>query len=263
MRTKSLTMLTTALATAAVLTPNAAVAAPRKPVKMRFAASATATLRGSTVNLTGRAHYKATGNKARVDIYFAQTGAGYRLLTSTTANAHGDFRKSVTATTTGTYKAVYRGNTKRKRATAADTLTVYINQTVTRTLFSHTEDDADCYAAKPNACTFSGPAITIANTPITVTGTVACDRPKPSMGVRFTDSPDSPKPPHIPGNTLAGPGWVVAYYHGLGTVTMPTPPSATGAFHVNVTSGAYAGGETTSCDWSVTAKQDVTERVTV
>ncbi|GGN99313.1 hypothetical protein GCM10010112_93020 [Actinoplanes lobatus] len=30
----------------------------------------------------------------------------------------------MTATTTGTYKAVYRGNTKRKRATAADTLTV-------------------------------------------------------------------------------------------------------------------------------------------
>ncbi|MBO3737771.1 hypothetical protein [Actinoplanes flavus] len=255
-------MLTTVVATAAVLTPNAAVAAPRKPVTMRFAASATSAPRGSTVTLTGRAHYKATGNKAKVDIYFAKAGAGYRLLTSTTANAHGDFRKTVTATTTGTYKAVYRGNTRRKRATAADALTVYINQTTTRTLFTHAEEDADCAAAKPNACTFSGPTITIGNTPITVTGILRCERPKPAMGVRFTDSPDSPKPPASPGNMLAGPGWVVAYYHGLGTVTMPTPLSLTGAFHVWVGSTPFES-TTAICDWSVTATQPVTERVTV
>ncbi|GGN18688.1 hypothetical protein FHR83_004053 [Actinoplanes campanulatus] len=262
MRTIRLTMLTMTLATAVVLTSSPAVAAPKKPVRITFAASATAAVRGSTVTLTGRAHYNATGNKARVDVYFARTGAGYRLLTSTTANAHGNFRKTVTATTTGMYKAVYRGNTKRKRATAADALTVYINQTVTKTIFSHSEEGVDCGAPRPNACTFAGPTITIADTPITVTGKRACATPKAGMTMAFTDSPTNTLPPRSPDNSMSGPGWVTRSYLSPGTLPLPTPPSTTGHFYVSV--GASPFENTAAiCDWSVVATQPVTERVTV
>ncbi|GAA1645233.1 hypothetical protein [Actinoplanes couchii] len=260
MRTKSLIRIGAVAAAFGVLAPGAAHAAPKKrAVTITFAAAVDEARQGAAVLLSGRAGWSPAGNAATVDVFFRKNGSpGYTLLTSTKADARGSFRKTITAVSGGTFKAVYRGNSKRKTATATDGLRVWTLKTVTRTVFSHSEAGADC-SAVPNRCRYTGPTVTLAHSPITVTGKMHCSTPKPGMGIAFTDAPDNSVPPANPGTPQAGPGWVVQSYYAVGTVVLSDPLSWTGHFHAGVGCPPY-GQTRPIADWSVIATQDVPEK---
>ncbi len=143
-----------------------------------------------------------------MDLYFRRNGvATYtRIATVAAAAGSGTFRRTVEATYSGTYKAVYRGNEHRKPATRDDGLAVHVTETVTRTVFSHASGEVDCFA-ESQPCFVQSAETTIADGPLMVTFHATCRQPKSGRAVAaFTDSPDNTPPPFAAGYP-ASPGW--------------------------------------------------------
>jgi hypothetical protein len=122
--------LFTALTVAATLLPGVAAPAQAAPaaVRMTFDAGPEPVAKGAPVTLTGRVWRTARGNQARVDFYFHASGTPANSYTyqgfATTTDA-GNFSRSYTAQTTGTWKAVYTGSTSRRNAARLDTVQVF------------------------------------------------------------------------------------------------------------------------------------------
>ncbi|MFC7533837.1 hypothetical protein [Actinoplanes sp. GCM10030250] len=90
--------------------------APRRvtPVRMVLNASATTVNRGAVVTFSGRVWQAPTGNQAPVYFYFQKRGTtAWTAAGSVRANSRGQYTKTVRATTTGTWKAAYRGTATR------------------------------------------------------------------------------------------------------------------------------------------------------
>ncbi|GAA0562537.1 hypothetical protein GCM10010172_52200 [Paractinoplanes ferrugineus] len=98
----------------------------KRPSTLSFNASPEPVKKGKkltaagTVKVDGKALSKAT-----VQIYFKANGAkAYSLKGSATTNSKGAFTKKFTAAKTGTWKAVYAGNTTKNTAGATDAVKV-------------------------------------------------------------------------------------------------------------------------------------------
>jgi len=108
-------------------TPTVSHAGPAA-VRMIFDAAPEPATKGAPVTLTGRVWQTTRGNQARVDFYFHANGTPANAYThqgfATTTDA-GDFSRSFTAQTTGTWKAVYAGSTSRRNAARLDEVQVF------------------------------------------------------------------------------------------------------------------------------------------
>lgn len=107
--------------------PEASAApAVRRPVSMVLTSSVTSVNQGATIRLTGRVWQGQTGNRTPVYFSFQRRGtvawvqAGYVWSTD-----RGDFAKTVRATSSGTWKATYRGTTTRAAAARGRIISVY------------------------------------------------------------------------------------------------------------------------------------------
>jgi hypothetical protein len=104
---------------------SAQAASGKKPVAMTFSASPASVKAGAAVTLDGRAWSGKKGNAGRVDLYFLKHGTkAWASTGSVKAADNGRFRRTVRASSSGTFRAVYRGNAKRKAATRHDGLIV-------------------------------------------------------------------------------------------------------------------------------------------
>jgi hypothetical protein len=115
------------VAATALLAGSPTHAATSKAVKMTFSATPAWVSAGASVTLSGRAWAATSGNGARVDLYVQKQGtSAWTLAGSTTPSNAGVYHRTVRASTTGTFRAVYRGNTSRKPATRYDGLLVRV-----------------------------------------------------------------------------------------------------------------------------------------
>lgn len=246
---------------ATVLAGSPAQAAKPKPVKMTFSVAPETSSPGADVTLSGKAARGAKGNAGTVEFYFRKDGTNrYALVGSTRAGKTGTFSATVKASVSGTYKAVYRGNKKRKSATRYDTLDVYKTTTTTKTVWSHTSGEVDCLAPEPNACRVVSEDLTIDEGPLMVNFKRDCDQPKGGATLGFTDSPTNTPPEGAA--WPASPGWRHFSYM-MGPTDFDLAPAVTrGHFFVNVNSGRYWPGAG-MCRFSVTATQTVTSTVQV
>jgi len=109
----------------------AASAAPaaKQPVSIALAASASNVNQGSTVKFTGRIWQGQTGNRTPMYFYFQRRGATtWAPAGSVWANDHGDFARSVRATTSGTWKVVYPGTSTRAAAVRGRVINVFASR---------------------------------------------------------------------------------------------------------------------------------------
>lgn len=128
--------------------------------------------------LSGRAARGATGNAGTVDLYFVSefaqsVGGAKSLVTSIKANDAGAFSHTFTATSSGYYTAVYRGNTARATATADVYLKVVYETPYTTALVGHSDS---CTGAITDTCTWVSPQLTVTTDPIRVTYMQDCGR---------------------------------------------------------------------------------------
>ncbi|HEX8347009.1 MAG TPA: hypothetical protein VF657_20065 [Actinoplanes sp.] len=106
-------------ATIVALLGTAFLAAPAQAMlytsSITFNAAPEPVAAGSYVTLSGTAGYKTSGNAATVRFYFRRyNAAAFTLITSTTAASTGTFTLKVKQSTSGSWKAVYAGNSIRK-----------------------------------------------------------------------------------------------------------------------------------------------------
>ena len=99
------------------------VAAPAQAMlytsSISFNASPEPLAAGSFVTLSGTAGYKSSGNVAAVRFYFRRhNGTAFTLIGTTSAVSTGAFKLQVKQSTSGTWKAVYAGNSIRKPVTS-------------------------------------------------------------------------------------------------------------------------------------------------
>ncbi len=97
-------------------------------VRMTFDAAPEPVAKGAAMTLTGRVWRTARGNQARVDFYFHADGTpanSYVFQGFATTTDAGNFSRSYTAQTTGTWKAVYAGSTSRRNAARLDAVQVF------------------------------------------------------------------------------------------------------------------------------------------
>ncbi|WP_153040574.1 hypothetical protein [Actinoplanes sp. TFC3] len=120
-------LLTTALAVLSPAGPASATPAAPAVVKMTFDAAPEPVVKGATITLTGRVWLKATGNRTKVNFYFQKAGtpaSAYVYQGYATTTDAGTFTRRFTATTTGTWKAVFAGTASRKNAARVDEVQV-------------------------------------------------------------------------------------------------------------------------------------------
>jgi hypothetical protein len=248
----------TVLTAGAVLVPTAAHATHRMSA-MTFTVVPASATQGDNLQLTGRAGVGSKGNKATVVIAFRKAGSGtFQRVATTSASGRGTWSATVQATATGTYRAFYRGNAKRKPVTRYDDVLVYKNATTTVTLLDVARVEPDCLTAK---CMYTGPTLTLSPGPIHVTFTGHCDQPKSGRSFAFTDSPENILPPTT--TYPVGDGWR-AFPYGVGPAVFDLTPSfRTGHFRVSHSSGRYIDNAPTGCSWSAIATQTVGTRVLV
>lgn len=95
---------------------------------MTFDAAPSPVAKGAPVTLTGRVWQTARGNRARVDFYFHAAGApanSYAHQGFATTTDAGTFKRTYTAQTTGTWKAVFAGSAGRRNAARLDFVQVF------------------------------------------------------------------------------------------------------------------------------------------
>jgi hypothetical protein len=119
--------------TLAGLSTAAPAQAAKLAVSMTFNASPEPVSKGSTISLLGRAWNGSTGNGAFVSFYFKKLGAAtFTYVGKSTASSAGHFGKKVTAVTSGTWQALYWGNSGRAQGVRTDYVQVVQMQLVTR-----------------------------------------------------------------------------------------------------------------------------------
>jgi hypothetical protein len=98
----------------------------KRPSKLTFNASPEPVKKGKKITAAGTLKIDGKAlSHATVKIYFKKAGATtYTLKATATTSGKGGFSKKVTATKTGTWKAVYAGSSTRNAATAADAVKV-------------------------------------------------------------------------------------------------------------------------------------------
>jgi hypothetical protein len=198
----------------------------------------------SKIVLSGRAARGATGNAGRVDLYFVSeyaqsVGGQKKLVMSLKASDSGAFSRTVEATASGYYTAVYRGNTARATATADTYLQVVYETPYTVALTGHSDT---CAGAVTDTCTWVSPQLTVTTDPIRVTFTQDCGR---------LTSPKSPHPLAMSftfGSSVGAADSMSRGWSGGGSPGVATllPKTTSGVLSITTNAG---------CTWTVVAIQ--------
>ncbi|GLY00041.1 hypothetical protein [Actinoplanes sp. NBRC 101535] len=217
-------------------------------VTMMFDVAPGEVSRGSRVVLRGRAGNGDEGNAGPVDLYFRRSAAEpWARAGTTTASGAGHFSATLTASESGDYQAVYRGNKTRGAAVASDYLAVFTTRLVTRMLFTWSGTRLQC---RP-ACTATGPAQALGPGPVKVVFRRSCRQPGSGGSIGFAADPAAAR---IPGD----PAWR-DFPDGAGPTEFDlTPAASSGRFRLTWLS---TPGADTTCDLSFSAAQRSTEKL--
>ncbi|MBB2944123.1 hypothetical protein FB565_003852 [Actinoplanes lutulentus] len=238
------------LVAATVLASGAQAPVVRGPVtEMTFAVSPDAVTKGSRITLAGEAGAGDSGNAGPVDLYFRKSeDDAYARIGRIAASATGRFSTTLTATTSGDYQAVYRGNKKRGEASGSDYLAVYTTRTVKRLIYTWKATNMQCAPV----CRAHSPELTLGQGPVHLSFQRDCGQTRSGGSLGFTPDPWNK---HEPGD----PGWR-DFPDGAGPAEFdlaPTKPA--GHFYVTWSSVAREPGQPTRCQLSYTATQTATE----
>ncbi|MEU4695391.1 hypothetical protein [Actinoplanes sp. NPDC023714] len=245
---------TSLIAAAAVLAagmPGAPQApAARGPLtEMTFAVAPDSVRAGSRITLGGVAGAGRRGNAGAVDLFFRKTEDDpYARIGRLAANDAGRFGTTLTASASGDYLAVYRGNRQRGIASASDYVSVYTTRTVKRLIYSWSATNQQCHPV----CRTQSPDVTLGTGPVHVSFQRDCGPTRSGGSLGFTKDPWNK---HAPGD----PGWR-DFPDGAGPVEFDLAPTApAGHFYLTWSSVQRERGQATLCNLSYRATQDTTQ----